>query len=77
MAKRSRMSMQKRQREIKKAEKAARKRAKRHGLVLETPEEPAPTFGADALFGPTPAEAPDIPEETPAEEEKEDKEQEG
>ena len=57
MAKRSRMSMQKRQREIKKAEKAAQKRAKRHGFVLERPAEPVPSMGADMLFGPTPPES--------------------
>jgi len=62
MAKRSRMSMQKRQREIKKAEKAAQKRAKRHGFVFERPAEPVPTLGADVLFGPSPPEDPSAPE---------------
>ena len=57
MAKRSRMSMQKRQREIKKAEKAAQKRAKRHGIVFERPSEPVPSLGADVIFGSVPAEA--------------------
>jgi len=40
---RSRMSLVKRQRELKKAEKAAQKRAKRHGAVEETFTEPQPT----------------------------------
>ena len=35
MARRSRVSMQKRQRELRKADKAAKKRAKRHGLPEE------------------------------------------
>ena len=62
MAKRSRMSMQKRQREIRKAEKAAQKRAKRHGLVLEAPEEPSPTIGTTELLGLKPAEGEDTTE---------------
>ena len=62
MAKRSRMSMQKRQREIKKAEKAAQKRAKRHGFVLERPAEPVPSMGADVLFGSSQPESPEGPE---------------
>jgi hypothetical protein len=77
------MSMQKRQREIKKAEKAARKRAKRHGLVLERPAEPLPTLGTDALFGPTPPEPPEgetseetSPEEEPEVEKEKEKEKE-
>jgi hypothetical protein len=37
------MSLVKRQRELKKAEKAAHKRAKRHGAVEETFTEPQPT----------------------------------
>ena len=37
------MSLVKRQRELKKAEKAAQKRAKRHGAVEETFTEPQPT----------------------------------
>jgi hypothetical protein len=44
MAKRSRMSVLKRQRELRKAEKAARKRAKRHGTVEGGFDEPQPTF---------------------------------
>jgi hypothetical protein len=61
------MSMQKRQREIKKAEKAAQKRAKRHGFVLERPAEPVPSMGADVLFGPNPPESPEGPEATEVE----------
>jgi len=56
---RSRMSILKRQRELKKVEKAAMKRAKRHG----TPEiafiEPRPTVSLSA-----PEESPDSTEET-------------
>ena len=44
MARRSRMSMLKRQREIQKAEKAARKRAKRHGTREVGFEEPRATL---------------------------------
>jgi hypothetical protein len=71
--------MQKRQREIKKAEKAAQKRAKRHGFVLERPAEPVPSMGADVLFGSNPAESSEDPEaeastETSPEEETEKKE---
>ncbi len=40
---RSRMSLVKRQRELKKAEKAAQKRAKRHGIPEVTFIEPQPT----------------------------------
>ena len=43
MANRSRMSMLKRQREMKKNEKAARKRAKRHGIP-EAAKVPTPTL---------------------------------
>ena len=61
MAKRSRMSILKRQREIRKAEKASRKRAKRHGLLEEGSEEPRPTVGAADFMAPSPdaEEAPD------------------
>ena len=45
MARKSRMSMLKRQRELKKAEKAAQKRAKRHGIPEPTFSEPRPTVG--------------------------------
>lgn len=40
---RSRMSVIKRQREVKKAEKAAQKRARRHGAKEEVFTEPQPT----------------------------------
>lgn len=43
MARKSRMSILKRQRELKKAEKAARKRSKKHGTVDEVFSEPQPT----------------------------------
>ena len=62
MARRSRMSIVKRQRELKKAEKAAAKRAKRHGQQIPGLVEPRPTFTVDA---------PDD-EETPTDDETED-----
>jgi hypothetical protein len=43
MGRSSRTSILKRQREIKKAEKAAEKRAKRHGKPIEGFTEPRPT----------------------------------
>lgn len=49
MARKSRMSIVKRQRELKKAEKAAAKRAKRHGLQIPGLVEPRPTVGAGAV----------------------------
>ena len=51
MARRSRMTILKRQRELKKAEKAALKRAKRHGLKEEGTAEPTPTAAAAELLG--------------------------
>ena len=51
MAKKSRMSILKRQREVKKAEEAARKRAKRHGMPVESSREPIPTAGVARFFG--------------------------
>jgi len=46
------MSILKRQRELQKAEKAARKRARRHGQSLpEQSAEPRPTEAAAILFG--------------------------
>ena len=51
MARRSRMSMLKRQRELKKTEKAARKRAKKHGVHEEGFTEPRPTFSMGDLSG--------------------------
>lgn len=50
MAKKSRMSVIKRQREVRKAEKAARKRAKRHGVRVESSREPTPTPGISRLL---------------------------
>ena len=54
MAKRSRMTIQKRQKELKRAEKAARKRAKRHGQVLEAPAEPTPSIDMGEFLERTP-----------------------
>jgi len=51
MARRSRMSILKRQRELRKAEKAARKRARRHGLRIEGSAEPRPTIEVAELLG--------------------------
>jgi hypothetical protein len=50
------MSILKRQRELKKSEKAARKRAKRHGFSIEEPMEPRPTIVATDFEGVEPAE---------------------
>ncbi len=60
MAKRSRMSVLKRQREMKKAEKAAHKRAKRHGLPqFEPAPEPMPTVAVgEILAGKATSESP-------------------
>lgn len=49
---RSRMSVVKRQRELRKAEKAALKRAKRHGTKEEIFAEPQPTVRASDLDAP-------------------------
>ncbi len=46
---RSRMSLVKRQRELKKAEKAAHKRAKRHGIPEVAFIEPQPTVRVSVL----------------------------
>lgn len=51
MARRSRMSVLKRQRELRKAEKAARKRARRHGLPEDGLREPVPSVGFSSLSG--------------------------
>ena len=51
MARRSRMTILKRQRELKKAEKAAHKRAKRHGVIEEGSAEPSPSAAAAELLG--------------------------
>ena len=57
MARRSRMSMLKRQRELKKTEKAAQKRAKKHGIHIEGFTEPRPTvFMSDLVGGGSSAE---------------------
>ena len=53
MARRSRMSMLKRQREVKKNEKAARKRARRHGTQEEFFTEPQPTVLTSGLVDPS------------------------
>lgn len=53
MARRSRVSILKRQRELKKSEKAARKRAKRHGQVVDGSTEPRPTIRLSDLVDPT------------------------
>jgi hypothetical protein len=44
------MSILKRQRELKKLEKAARKRAKRHGIREDGFQEPRPTIGAAEMM---------------------------
>ena len=51
MARRSRMSILKRQRELKKSEKAAKKRSKRHGISEPLFHEPTPTILSGGLFG--------------------------
>ena len=56
MAKKSRMSILKRQREIKKREKAARKRAKRHGGPGDTFQEPRTSPLGAQLLGREPVE---------------------
>jgi len=62
MARRSRMSMLKRQRELKKTEKAARKRAKKHGVHEEGFTEPRPTVVMGDLTGARSADDDDAPE---------------
>lgn len=49
MARRSRTTMLKRLREAKKAEKAAQKRARRHGIAPGVRAEPQPTIDIGAL----------------------------
>lgn len=68
MARRTHMTMQKRQRELKRAEKAARKRAKRHGHALEAPMEPRPTVDMTELVGRKPAEDEKMPQRSNDEE---------
>lgn len=62
MARRSRMSVLKRQRELRQAEKAARKRAKRHGIQEQGFTEPQPTVLVSELSNPP--DSPDGPDET-------------
>lgn len=54
MGKKSRMSILKRQREVKKNEKAAHKRAKRHGVSMTPDYEPRPTVTGAQLRGDEP-----------------------
>lgn len=62
---RSRMSLVKRQRELKKAEKAAQKRAKRHGIPEVAFTEPQPTVRVSVQDeSPDSAEAADSQDET-------------
>jgi len=59
------MSMLKRQRELKKSEKAAQKRAKRHGVREDGFTEPRPTVGLGELLSGMPsseAPSPEAPE---------------
>ena len=56
MARKSRMSILKRQRELRNSEKAARKRARRHGLPEPGAVEPRPTVGFAAEGDPPPQE---------------------
>jgi hypothetical protein len=60
MGRSSRTSILKRQREIKKAEKAAEKRAKRHGKPVDGFTEPRPTVPTSAPPSeePNPKQAP-------------------
>lgn len=70
MARRSRMSILKRQRELKKAEKAAHKRAKRHGIPIMEMAEPRATVPADAFVASDdedPDSGPDQPEDSESE----------
>ena len=65
MARRSRMSILKRQRELKKSEKAARKRSRRHGIREPLFQEPTPTIVSGGLFGSAEPEDNDETEEAP------------
>ena len=62
MGKKSRMSILKRQRELKKSDKAAHKRAKRHGISMTPDYEPQPTITGDQLRGVEPMEGADTDE---------------
>ena len=59
------MSILKRQRELKKSEKAAKKRSRRHGIREPLFQEPTPTIVSGGLFGSAASEDDDDPEETP------------
>jgi len=65
MARRSRMSILKRQRELKKSEKAAHKRAKRHGIQPPGFQEPVPTIGSAELLGQARADDEDVTGDSP------------
>ena len=65
MARRSRMSILKRQRELKKSEKAAHKRAKRHGTQPPGFQEPVPTIGSAELLGGAPSDEDGMPSDSP------------
>ena len=59
------MSILKRQRELKKSEKAARKRSRRHGIREPLFQEPTPTIVSGGLFGSAPSEDDDETQEAP------------
>ncbi len=61
------MSVLKRQRELKKIEKAARKRARRHGQSLEPNPEPRPTVDISKMGGLDATSEEDEPAPAPAE----------
>ena len=63
MARRSRMSILKRQRELRNAEKAARKRARRHGLPEPGITEPQPTAHLNEVSPIAQDEGADVAEE--------------
>ena len=62
MAKNSRMTMLKRQREIRKAEKAARKRSKRHGARQDVFQEPTANVNLSEFLRQKPPEGSDPPD---------------
>jgi len=59
------MSILKRQRELKKSEKAAKKRSRRHGIREPLFQEPTPTIVSGGLFGSAEPEDDDDTQETP------------
>ncbi len=61
MGRKSHTSILKRKRELKKAERAAAKRARRHGRTIESVPEPVPTLSAAELLGGKPAAAAEMP----------------